>query len=130
MPPRAIEGTPDFQKLMQTVAALRAHYSTIAGKAERAMIAERMRGNRPAAQAYKDALKSMHDDHKAALDLIAEELTTPEQLSATRRFLRTEADEANRFVRELQQIEMTLGKIAEVVTFMGELVRGLTSILR
>jgi hypothetical protein len=126
----ALSSTSEFQALMQTVAALRAHYSTIAGKAEREMIAERMRGNLNGAKRYKDTLKTMHDQHKAALDLIAERLTTPAQLKDTRRFLRAQADRANAFVRQLQQIRMSLEKLAEVAGFLTELVGGLTTILR
>ena len=115
---------------MEVVAALRAHYSTVAGKAEREMIAEKLRGNTASAQRYKDTLAAMHVQHKAALDLIADRLTTPAQLTATRKFLRSEADKANAFVKQLQQIKISLAKLAEVAGFLTELVRGLTTILR
>ncbi len=72
----------------------------------------------------------MHAQHKAALDLIAEKLTTPQQLITTRKFLRVEADKANAFVKQLQQIKMSLDKLAEVAGFLTELVKGLMVILK
>lgn len=127
--PNAALNSSEFNGLMQTVSALRAHYSTIANKAEQEMIAERMRGRVESARKYKDLLGTMHDNHKKALDLIAERLTTPTKLRETRRLLRSAADDANTFVRTLQQVKITLDKLAGAAGFLSELVRGLTRIL-
>ncbi len=48
----ALTGTSEFQVLMRLLQHF-AHYSTVAGKAEREMIAERMRGNNTSADEYK-----------------------------------------------------------------------------
>ncbi len=125
----SIVNTPGFDKMMQTVGVLRTHYSRIANMAETEMLKARLSGKTAEADKYADLLDSMAADHRSALQLIADNVTTPDELKQTRRALRSAADEAHDFVEKLKKTKLTLAKLADAAKFLTGLVKGLTSIL-
>ena len=118
----------DFDKMMDTVRILRGHYSVVANAAEQEMLKARIRGDRTTADAYKAKLREMSSDHDTALSLIADHLTTPAELRATRRELRTAADTAHDFVKDLRTAKMTLDKLTKAAGFLTTLVTELRGI--
>ena len=121
--------SPDFDKLMQTVGVLRTHYSTLARMAEAEMLKARIRGDITSAEAYRGLLEQMSADHRTALDLIAEQITSVDELQKTRRAIRAAADEAHDFVADLKKTQLTLAKLKDAANFLTKLVAQLGSLL-
>ena len=125
----SIANHKDFDKLMDTVHVLRSHYSTIATKVEREKLKAQIRGQTDKAAEYGKLLKKMQSDHDKALDLIGDKLTTPEQLQATRRELRSAADTAHKFIQSIKKATLTVKKVTEAAGFLTTLVTDLRKIL-
>ncbi len=119
----------EFGMLMKAVDALKAHYKTVTGAAEEAMLIAKLRGRNEEAAGYARLLKSMSDQRREALGLIGDRLTTPEKLRETRRVVRAAADEALGFVKHLREVKMKLETLASAANFLSELVTGLTRIV-
>jgi hypothetical protein len=119
----------EFAALMEAVNALKAHYKTVTGAAEEAMLIAKLRGRDDEAARFARLLDSMSDERRKALGLIGERLTTPEKLRETRRAVRAAADEALGFVKRLKEVKMKLETLASAANFLSELVRGLTRIV-
>ena len=124
-----ITSTPQFERLMKTAEILDGHYSDVTKKAQTARITAALKGDRTTADRYTAILANMRDHHATALDLIADKLTTPNQLRATRRALREAADEANGFVKQLQKVRISIDMLEKAAGFLSGLVTRLTTIL-
>ncbi|GIT88885.1 hypothetical protein [Roseobacter sp. OBYS 0001] len=117
-----------FDKLMDTVRILRTHYSKVASLAEQEMLKAKIKGDTATANGYKNTLDAMSKDHDTALSLIADQLTTPDELRKSRKALRDAADKAHKFITTLQKTKMTLDKLTKAAGFLTTLVTDLQAI--
>lgn len=129
MPSTAVSG-PDFEDMLRTVEILRGHYSKIVAKADTLAFRLHSRNDMSGFREVRETRMKMRTNHDKALDLIAEELTSPAQLQATRNALKQAKQDAHRFVRKLQQTTMTLNNLRDAAGFLSALVTNLTGILR
>lgn len=124
----AISSHKDFDKLMDTVRILRVHYSNVANRAEQEMLKAKIKGDGATAAQYKSILRKMSDDHDTALSLIADKLTTPEELQKTRKELRSAANSAHGFIKKLKTAKLTVQKLEGAAKFMTLMVTQLRGI--
>ena len=119
----SITTDPNYNKLMTTVRVLDTHYSKVASIARRALLDAQFRNEKQTAKSYRKILRKMSADHEEALDIIADKLTTPEQLQATRKALRGAADKAYVFLEKLKKTKITLDNLTEAAQFLTQLVK-------
>lgn len=123
-----ISSHDDFDKLMDTVRILRTHYSKVANLAEQEMLKAKIKGDTATADSYKNKLDAMSGDHNTALSLIADQLTTPDELRKSRKALRDAASRAHKFITDLKKAKLTLDKLTKAVVFLTALVADLKAI--
>lgn len=121
--------TKEFDRLMQVARVLRSHYSDAAGLIEREMIKAKARKKNAEANAYKKELRRMDDAYRKAVDQISNQITTPSELTKTRKALRSAADDAHKILKKLKKANVTLAKAAEVANFMSGIVKTLSKIV-
>jgi len=123
-----ISSHDDFDKLMDTVRILRTHYSKVANLAEQQMLKAKIKGDTATADSYRNKLDAMSRDHDTALSLVADQLTTPDELIETRKALRDAASRAHKFITGLNNAKLTLDKLTKVAGFLTTLVKDLKAI--
>lgn len=123
-----ISSHDDFDKLMDTVRILRTHHSKVANLAEQEMLKAKIKGDTATADSYKNKLDAMSRDHDTALSLIADRLTTPDELRETQKALRNAASRAHKFIADLKKAKLTLDKLTKAAGFLTTLVRDLKAI--
>lgn len=125
----SITTDPSYEKLMATVRVLDTHYGKLASITRRALLDAQFRNDKQTANSYRKIIRKMSSDHEAALDIIAERLTEPEQIQATRKALRHAADKAYVFIEKLKKTKVTLDNLTEAGQFMTQLVKDIRAVL-
>lgn len=128
MPAAVVQG-PSFEKLLDTVEILRKHYAVIVARADTLAFRLHVRGDMAGFRDVRALRQRMREDHDRALDLIADKLTSPDELMATRHALTKAKRDAHDFIKRLQRIEMTLRDLQKATQFLASLVTNLTRIL-
>lgn len=119
----------EFDRLMKTVKILRGHFSKIYGEIEADLIRLRFARDRKGHTKLNNVRRKMRTDYDAALGLIADEITSVEQLKRTRNVLRGAADKAFKFVEQMRRVKKTIDQFAKAAGFLSELLKGMKKIL-
>jgi len=124
-----ITQTDSFEKLMDTVGILRTHYSKITKLAEREMLKARMKKDMTTANKYAEKLDQMAQDYRAALDAIADKITSPKELNDTRKVVRDAASKAHGFIKALEKTKITLKQLETAAGFIADITTDIVSIV-
>ncbi|WP_299842703.1 hypothetical protein [uncultured Roseovarius sp.] len=120
----------EFERLMQTVRVLRGHFSKIYGEIEADLIRLRFKRDRAGHTKLNNVRRKMREDYDKALELIANQITSVEELKRTRSVLRSAADQAFKFVDEMRRVKKTIDQFAKAAGFLSDLLGALKKILR
>lgn len=119
----------EFDRLMKTVKILRVHFSKIYGEIEADLIKLRFARDRKGHTKLNNVRRKMRADYDECLGLIADKITSVEELKRTRSVLRGAADKAFHFVEQMRSIKKTIDQFAKAAGFLSELLRGMKKIL-
>ncbi len=115
--------------MMEAAGVLQTHYSKATRITQGEMIKAKLKGQKAEAKKYKKLLDKMIAEYSDAVDLIGNEITSPEELKNTRVALRSAADDAHDLVKKLEKANRKLADIVEAAKFMSGIVKQLTKIL-
>ncbi|MEM6824993.1 MAG: hypothetical protein AAF566_07770 [Pseudomonadota bacterium] len=124
----AIQG-PAFDDMLKTIEILRGHYARVVAKADTLALRLHVKGKIDDFKKVRSLRNKMREEHDAALDLIADKLTTPDELKKTRAALNEAKKKAHKFVKSLKSKALTLKTLAEASGFLTTLVKRLAAIL-
>ena len=119
----------EFDRLMKTVKILRGHFSKIYGEIEADLIRLRFAKDRKGHTKLNNVRRKMRADYDDALGLIADRITSVDQLKRTRNVLRGAADKAFKFVEQMRRVKKTIDQFAKAAGFLSELLKGMQKIL-
>ena len=119
----------EFERLMKTVKILRGHFSKIYGEIEADLIRLRFKKDRAGHTKLNNVRRKMRSDYDDALGLIANKITTVDELRRTRNVLRGAADKAFKFVAQMRKVKTTIDQFAKAAGFLTDLLKGLQKIL-
>lgn len=119
----------EFERLMKTVKILRGHFSKIYGEIEADLIRLRFKRDRAGHTKLNNVRRKMRSDYDDALGLIANQITTVDELRRTRAVLRGAADKAFQFVEQMRKVKKTVDQFAKAAGFLSDLLKGLQKIL-
>ena len=125
----SITSTPEYAKMLDTIRILDGHYNKVASAARRKQLDALFRGDAATANQYKTKLRNLSTKHEELLELISDQITSPEQLQETRRALRAAADKAYAFLQQLQKVEMTLETFSKTIGFLEQLTKDIRAIV-
>lgn len=115
----------EFDRLMKTVKILRGHFSKIYGEIEAELIRLRFKRDRAGHTKLNNVRRKMRADYDEALGVIAERITSVEQLKYTRGVLRGAADKAYKFVDEMRRVKKTIDQFSKAAGFLSSLLKAL-----
>lgn len=121
--------TAEFEALMQRARVLRGHFDKADRAAEMLMIGARRAGDWDRFDQVRDMRRGLYDAYAEAMELIADRLTTPDQLRATRRALEGTRKAAWDFVTRMEDARATLEEVSAVLALMTDLLGTLKEIL-